>query len=63
MPKDASKLTCEQFQRQISESLALGADIQDLEDHAHARACVVCHQLLRELAVIAEEARKRFPPE
>lgn len=56
MPKHARKLTCEEFQRQLSNSSVPS-------DHPHARACATCRQLAQELAVIAEAARKLFPPE
>jgi len=34
----------------------------DLEDHPHVKACPAFHQIVQEPEVIAEEARKLFPP-
>jgi hypothetical protein len=44
MPKDASKLTCEEFQRQLSDLINSDAD---LEDHPHVKACPNCRQICR----------------
>jgi hypothetical protein len=60
MPKDTSKLTCEEFRRQLSDLINSDAY---LEDHPHVKACPTCRQLAQELEVIAEEARKLFPSE
>ena len=60
MTEDASRMTCEEFQKQLSDLHASGAD---LEDHPHVKACVTCRQLVQDLEMIAEEARKLFPPE
>lgn len=60
MPKHARKLTCKEFQRQLSDLINSGADP---EDHPHVKACPACRQIVQELEVIAEAARKLFPPE
>jgi hypothetical protein len=60
MPKRARKLTCEEFQRQLPE---LVSSDSDPSDHPHARACAVCRHLAQDLVVIADEARKLFPPQ
>jgi len=57
MPKRASKLTCEEFQRYIAEQINSGADPEDVERHPHEKACAVCRQLLQELATIVDAAR------
>jgi hypothetical protein len=59
MAKHARKLNCEEFQRQLSDLINSGAD---REDHPHVKACPACRQLVQELEVIAEAARKLFPP-
>jgi hypothetical protein len=58
MSKRADKLTCEEFQRQLSD--LINSD-SDLFDHPHAQGCAVCRQLAEELDMIAEAARKLFP--
>jgi hypothetical protein len=60
MPKHTRKLTCDEFQRQLSDLINSDAN---LEDHPHVKTCPTCRQIARELEVIAEEARKLFPPE
>lgn len=60
MPKRARKLTCKEFQNLLPEFIASGADI---EDYPHVKACAIYGQLAQELEAIAEEARKRLPPE
>jgi hypothetical protein len=60
MPKHARKLSCEEFQHQLSDLINSGAD---LEDHPHVKACPKCRQIAQELEAIAEAARKLFPPE
>jgi hypothetical protein len=57
MSDDASKMTCEEFQNQLGDLINSGADP---EDHPHAKVCVTCGQLVQELEIIAEEARRRF---
>ena len=54
MSEDLRKLTCEEFQNQIAELLASGADI---ENHPHVKVCAICRQLLRDLETIAENSR------
>ena len=54
MSEDASKLGCEEFQRQIPVLFTSGADI---ENHAHVKSCAICHQLLQEIESIAQNAR------
>jgi hypothetical protein len=63
MPRRASKLTCEEFQRYIAEQFNSGAEAEDVERHPHAKACVACRQIVQELAIIAEAARSLFPDE
>ncbi len=46
MPDDGSKLTCEEFQDQLAELVASGADIAN---HPHAKACEVCGGFIRDL--------------
>ena len=58
MPKDPSKLTCEEFQRQLSDLINSDAD---LEDHPHVKACPYLLPIRQELKVVAEAARKLFP--
>jgi len=60
MPKHARKLTCEEFQRQLTELINSETDPSD---HPHARACATCRQLAQELEVVAEAARKLFTRE
>ena len=60
MSENASKMTCEEFQNQLGDLNNSGADP---EDHPHVKACATCRQLVQELEIIAEEARKQFPPE
>lgn len=55
MPSSATRITCEEFQEQIPELLALSRN-SDPEDHPHARACRDCRQLMREYATISEAA-------
>ena len=58
MPTSATKVSCEEFQEQIPELLALSSDLAlDPEDHPHARACPDCRQLMREYATIAGAAK------
>jgi hypothetical protein len=54
MSEDLRILTCEEFQGQIAELIASGADI---ENHLHVKACAICRQLLRDIENIAESAR------
>lgn len=56
MPTSTTKISCEEFQEQIPELLALNSDL-DPEDHPHVRACPDCRQLMREYATIAEAAQ------
>lgn len=56
MPEDASKLTCEEFQNQLAELLASGADIAN---HPHARACDACCGFIRDLYRFAENFGSR----
>ena len=60
MPRDASKLTCEEFQGQLPNLINSDAD---LEDNPHVKACPACRRIVQELEMIAEEARKLFPSE
>lgn len=60
MSQDASEMTCEEFQSLLG---ALINSDSDVNDHPHVKACVTCRMLVQDLEVIAEEARKRFPPE
>ena len=57
MPEDASEPTCEEFQNQIGDLMSSG---EDLYDHPHVKACAYCRELVRELEIIAEAARRRF---
>jgi hypothetical protein len=54
MPEDASKLTCEEFQNQLAELLASGADIAN---DPHAKTCEGCCGFIRDLYRIAENSR------
>jgi len=54
MSEDLRKLTCEEFQNQIAESVGSGADV---ENHPHVQACAICRQLLHDLKTIAENSR------
>lgn len=54
MSEDSRKLTCEEFQSQIAELLASGANI---ENQPHVKACAICSQLLHDVETIAENAR------
>lgn len=49
MPTSATKISCEEFQEQIPERLALNSDL-DAEDHPLTSACPDCRQLMREYA-------------
>ena len=60
MSQDASEMACDEFQSLLGELVNSGADI---EDHPHAKACATCRLLVQDLEAIAEEARKRSPPE
>lgn len=55
MFEDERKLTCEEFQSQISELITSGTDI---ESHPHVMACAICRQLLQEIETVAENARQ-----
>ena len=55
MFKDERKLTCEEFQSQISELITSGTNIGS---HPHVMACANCRQLLQEIETVAENARK-----
>ena len=60
MPRDASKLTCGEFQGQLPELINSDAN---LEDNPHVKACLTCRRLVQELEGIRAEARKLFPSE
>jgi hypothetical protein len=60
MSQDANEMTCEEVQSLLPD---LNASGEDLEGHPHLKACISCRQIARELRIIAEEARKLFPPE
>jgi len=60
MSQDASKVTCNEFQSQLPDLIASCADV---ENHPHVKACAACRQIVQDLEIIAEEARKRFPRE
>ena len=57
MPDDVPTMTCEEFQNQLNDMLRSGLN---LYDHPHVKACSYCRQLVQELEIIAEAARRRF---
>lgn len=44
MSEDASQLTCDEFQRRLSELLASD---EPIEEHPHYKTCVICRHLVR----------------
>lgn len=59
MPEDASQLTCEEFQSQIS-SLSFKS-FADFVNHPHIKTCVICRSLLKEIEDLTDAARYRHP--
>ncbi len=54
MPKHASKLTCEEFQRDVADLINSGADPEDAERHPHAKACATCRQFLQDITFLSD---------
>jgi hypothetical protein len=52
------KMSCVEFQAQLSELIASG---EDASSHPHVKACARCNALLADLTTIAEAARQLFP--
>jgi hypothetical protein len=55
-----SKMTCEEFQAQLSDLVGSGADVGN---HPHIQDCAICRQLYEELQTIADAARQLFAEE
>jgi hypothetical protein len=58
MTGDPRKMTCEEFQAQLSELIGSG---EDVSAHPHVQDCDRCRALLADLETIAEAARQLFP--
>jgi predicted anti-sigma-YlaC factor YlaD len=58
MTSDPGKMSCEEFQAQLPELIASGADAAT---HPHLKDCELCRALLADLETIAEAARQLFP--
>jgi predicted anti-sigma-YlaC factor YlaD len=58
MRKEASNLSCAEFQAQLPELIGSGTRIAE---HEHLRTCDNCRALLADLETIAEAARQLFP--
>jgi len=54
MAEDAASTSCEEFQNQLADLLASGAD---LASHPHAKGCERCCGFIRDLYQIAENSR------
>ncbi|MGB0065682.1 MAG: hypothetical protein WBP85_14665 [Terracidiphilus sp.] len=52
------KMSCVEFQAQLSELIASG---EDASSHPHVKSCARCAALLADLTTIAEAARQLFP--
>lgn len=52
------KMSCVEFQAQLSELIASG---EDAASHPHVQSCARCSALLADLTTIAEAARQLFP--
>ena len=58
MTDDPGKMSCAEFQAQLPELIASGANAAD---HEHVKSCDLCRALLADLETIAEAARQLFP--
>ncbi|MGO8758198.1 MAG: hypothetical protein ACLQG3_08750 [Terracidiphilus sp.] len=58
MTDDPGKLSCAEFQDQLSEMIGSG---EDASLHPHVQSCERCRALLADLETIAEAARQLFP--
>jgi len=58
MTGDPRKMSCAEFQAQLSELIGSG---EDVAAHPHVQGCDRCRALLAELETIAEAARQLFP--
>ena len=58
MTGDPGKMSCEEFQAQLSELIGSG---EDVSAHPHVQDCERCRALLSELQTIADAARQLFP--
>lgn len=58
MTDDPGKMSCAEFQAQLPELVASGANAAD---HEHVKSCDLCRALLADLETIAEAARQLFP--
>ncbi len=58
MKGDRGKMSCEEFQAQLSELIGSG---EDISAHPHVQDCDRCRALLADLETIAEAARQLFP--
>ncbi len=58
MNQNSVKITCAEFQAQLSELIGSG---EDAAAHPHLKDCDRCRSLLAELETIAEAARQLFP--
>ncbi len=63
MSKHASKLTCEKFQRHVTDLINSGADGEDADRDPHAKTCAICRQFLQDITVISDAAHSLFPDE
>ena len=53
MSENPSKANCQEFQSQLPELLAAGAD---LDNHPHLKGCELCRDLVDDLHRIAESS-------
>lgn len=58
MTDDPGKMSCAEFQAQLPELVASGANAAE---HEHVKNCDLCRALLADLETIAEAARQLFP--
>lgn len=58
MKNNNGQVNCAEFQEQLAELLASGAD---LSHHPHLQSCQLCSALLADLETIASAARQLFP--
>jgi len=58
MNGDPGKMSCVEFQAQLSELIGSG---EDPAAHPHVQGCARCSALLADLKTIAEAARQLFP--
>lgn len=58
MTESFDKMSCAEFQAQLPELVASGANTAD---HEHVKNCDLCRALLADLETIAEAARQLFP--